>query len=137
MAGAALVVMTKPRLLFAAPLPGVALSLRDRRWLPAVLATIGTGLGILVVPAYNWHRFRRSPGLRLRTTPVPRRGLAGRRIPGDRAARRAARVLVSPNHGLLFVAPVALLGVASLLRRPIDRVAAVCLGGAVGVFGSG
>jgi hypothetical protein len=46
----------------------------------------------------------------------------------------AAQLLFSPNHGLLFFAPVALLGGYALARaRPLDRVAAACLAGAGGV----
>ena len=133
--GAALVVMTKPQLVFAAPFAGVALSLHDRRLRPAQLAIAGTAIGTLAVLAYNWHRFGSALSF----------GGAHRRLyieVSSGAAQSllellegAVQLLFSLNHGLLYFAPVALLGLIGLLRRPIDRVAAVCLGAAVGVFG--
>ena len=127
--------MTKPQLLFAAPFAGLALSIHDRRLRPALLAIAGTGIGTLFVLAYNWHRFGSALSF----------GGANRRLyiggsPGGRSSPLelfdgATQLLFSLNHGLLFFAPVALLGLIGLLRRPIDRVAAVCLGGSVGVFG--
>lgn len=131
---AALAVMTKPHLLLAAPCAGAALGLRDRRWRPALLAIAGTAVGSLVVLAYNWHRF----GSALDFGGAKRKLYIGGSPDGEAPVVElvdgAARLLVSPNHGLLFFAPVALLGLASLLRRPIDRIAAACVGGAVGVF---
>ena len=50
-------------------------------------------------------------------------------------SRSTAALLVSPNNGLLLFAPVALVAAAGLLKLArSDRVAAICLGGAVGVF---
>ncbi len=132
--GAALAVMTKPQLLLAAPLAGFALGLRDRRLRPIVLATAGTLAGSLVVLGYNWYRFGDplSFGGAGRTLYVG--GSPGGPSPVLELLDGAAQLLVSPNHSLLFFSPVALLGIAGLLRRPIDRVAAACLGGAAGVF---
>ena len=132
--GAALVVMTKPQLLLAAPFAGAMLSLRERRWRPVVLAVVGTGVGSVAVLAYNLVRFGSATdfGGAGRTLYVG--GAPGGRSPVVELLDGAALLLVSPNHGLLFFAPVALLGIAGLLRPPMDRVAAVCLAGAAGVF---
>lgn len=131
---AALVVMTKPQLLLAVPFAGAALSLRDRRWAPAAVSIVGTAFGSLAVLAYNWHRFGAPLDFGGSTRKLYVGGSPDGGAPVLELLDGAAALLASPNHGLLFSAPVALLGAAALLRRPIDRVAAVCLGGAAGVF---
>lgn len=130
----ALVVMTKPQLLLAVPAAGAALSLCDRRWRPVLTAVVGTGVGSLAVLGYNWYRFGHALDFGGATRRLYVGGAPTSRSPVLQLLDDAAQLLVSPNHGLLLYGPVALLGVAGLLRRPIDRVAATCLGAAAGVF---
>jgi len=132
---AALVVMTKPQLLFAAPLAGLALALVDRRVRPAILALAGTFAGSLAVLGYNWYRFGDPTDFGGSSRKLYVGGSPDGSSPIVELLDGAAQLLVSPNHGLLVFGPVALLGLVGLMRRPLDRVAAVCLGGALGVFG--
>lgn len=132
-AGAALVVMAKPQLLVAVPLAALALSLRDRRPRPLAVALAGTALGSIAVLAYNWQRFGAPFDFGGATRKLYVGGAPGGSPVLD-LLDGAASLLVSPNHGLLLFAPVALLGIAGLLRRPLDRVASACLGGAAGVY---
>jgi hypothetical protein len=129
--GALACALAKAQLVFVGPAVGVALALHDRSWRPLVRACAGTLVGGLLYLAYNTIRFA-DPlrfGNQARTLPLHRRGFS---LP-ENMVHSTVDLLVSPNGGLLFFAPLALVGVVALVRRR-DRLALACLGGCAGVL---
>ena len=131
----ALVVAVKPQLLLAVPAAGAALAIFDRRPLRLLLALALTGAGSLLVLGYNALRFGSAFNFGGATRKLYVGGVAGGPSPVVKILDGAASLLVSPNHGLLVFAPVALVGTAGLVRLArTNRVAATLLGGVLGVF---
>jgi hypothetical protein len=133
--GCALTVMAKPQLLLAAPAVGLVLAVRDHRVRPALTAVCATLSGTVLVLGYNALRFGSPSDFGGADRKLYVGGHPGGQPAVLKLANGAAELLFSPNHGLLFFAPVALLGCWSLARaRPLDRIALACLAGAAGVF---
>ena len=130
----ALVVAVKPQLLLAVPFAGIALTIFDRRPRPALAALGATGAGSLLVLGYNVMRFGSAFDFGGPTRTLYVGGVSGGPNPAVKVLDGAASLLVSPNHGLLVFAPVALVGTAGLIRLArTSRVAATVLGAALGV----
>jgi hypothetical protein len=135
MLGGALTVMAKPQLLCAVPAVGLGLALCDRRLRPALQAGGATLVGSLLVLGYNALRFGSLTDFGGPSRKLYVGGHTGGQPAVVKLADGVAELVVSPNHGLLFFAPVALVGCYALCRaRPMDRIARACLCGAGGVF---
>ena len=131
----ALVVAVKPQLLLAVPAAGAALAIFERRPRHMLVALSLTAAGSLLVLGYNALRFGSPLDFGGPTRQLYVGGVAGGPNPVVKILNGAASLLVSPNHGLLVFAPVALVGTAGLVRLArTHRIAATLLGGVLGVF---
>jgi hypothetical protein len=129
-AGSLLCAMTKPQLVLVGPLVGLALAVRDRSWRPLLRGCGGTLCGGLLYLSYNLLRFGDPLNFGLgRDLPLTRHGFS---LPAN-IAHSTADLLLSPNQGLLFFSPLAIVGMIAAARAR-DRIAAACLAGAFGVL---
>jgi hypothetical protein len=129
-AGSLLCALAKPQLVLVGPLVGLGLALRDRSWRPLMVSCGGTLAGGTLYLAYNVVRFgdpfQFGPG---RDLPLTRHGFS---LPVN-VLHSTADLLFSPNQGLVFFSPLAVIGIVALARAR-DRIAVACLSGALGVL---
>lgn len=129
MVAVVLAILAKPQLVLVGPGIGLALALRDRSLWPLVRAGIATLAGGLLYLAYNKLRFSTGTDF----------GDSSRQISGDRLAPLALLegvgvLTISPREGVFLFSPVLVVGAWSLWLHRGHRLAAACLGGALGIL---
>lgn len=125
-----LAILAKPQLILVGPGIGLALALRDRSLWPLVRAGGATLAGGLIYLAYNKLRF--SGGTDFGDS-------GGREVGAERTKPLAVLegfgvLTISPRQGVFVFSPVLLVAAWSLWQHRVQRVAAACAGGAVGVL---